>query len=250
LLQRDVRLWCNYAFSFEAIEQGQYAIESRDTSIAKVAVEGTTFTIRTVGPGTTGVVVTSRSGDTTLLTCGAYAFTGKWYGASTHPLPLFTGARDTVVVVAASLPVAREIREELEPRLEERDYFYLFSDETNELARVTRRYTATASYSLDEGTYSFDAGSQTLAFMHDDQTETHACKILPDIPYTPLVMALQEDLTGEYAARYPGAGITGVHVVRHVVSSESFWWTGRVDASTTITHAETTTTPTGTVTTL
>lgn len=220
--KEKIRLWCRSTFSFEAIGDGKYTAESKDISIAKVVVEGNRITVRTVNPGITDITIMSNSGDKSVLKCYSRTFAYTW--AETPELKLIY--QNSVTVAASDQSVAEKIRAELKPFSLNRGNQYTFTEGSDELSVLIP-----AQGDPVNGTYLWNVETQTLTLNYKGRTERFTCDIQPEYPnliYLPrFIMAVKQDLTEEYASKYPDAGIIDVYIIRHMMSQGDYWITDR-----------------------
>ena len=212
-----IRLWCRSIFSFEAKKNGQYIIESQDNSIAEVSVEGKKFTIRTRKPGTTEITIKSKSGEKSVLKCYSRTFANVWVETA-EVNRIYT---NSAIVAATDKSVAEQLRTALKPISLNRGYQYTFAEDTNELTVWTAEGPV-------QGTYLWEVETQTLTLNYNGRTERYFCDIQPAYPnffqYTPrFIVAIKQDLTEEYASKYPEAGITDVYIIRHIMALGDYW---------------------------
>lgn len=220
LINKDsINLWCKSTTSFEAIKDEQYTIESRNPSIVKVCAEGKKFTVRAINPGITDIIITSCSGNKSVLKCLSCTFANTW--SETPELAHIY--KNTAMVVANDKSIEEKIRSELAIFALNRDYKYVFSEGTNELSVLIPNQEDSV-----KGTYTWDAQTQTLTLTYENTAERYTCDIQPAYPnffqYAPrFIIAVKQDLTKEYASQYPNAGIRDVYIIRHIMALRDYW---------------------------
>lgn len=217
--KEKIRLWCNTVFSFEATEEGEYMIESEDTSVVKVRVDGQRFTVRTVAPGETDLILYGSTGQKSVIRCESRAFADLW----AESIDLGRIYQNTAMVAATDKTVAEAIRKEIEPLSRNRDHKYFFEG--------TDKLTVWRIGGAVQGTYLWELETGTLTLNYAGRTERYYCDLMPKYPnifMTPrpgFILAVQQDLTEEYASKYPEAGIKDVYIIRHIVSVGDWWIT-------------------------
>lgn len=220
--KEEIRMWCNTRFSFEAIEDGQYSIESQDPSIAEVRVDGKLFTVRTLNPGETNITIENKVGGKSVIKCSSRTFTKVW----SEMRDLNKYYKNTVMVAVTDKSVAEEIEKELMAVYLNRDYEYTFTENSDKLS-VFRP----AQGDPLKGTYSYDIETNTLTLNYGGMTERYFCDLKP--PYLhfytrlPFIMAIRQDLTHKYALKYPDAKVVEVYIIRHIMSLSDYWLTER-----------------------
>lgn len=227
LVRKDqIRLWCKATFSFEALEDGEYTIESQNPHIVKVCVNGKRFTIKTLIPGESDITIKNNTGGISVLKCYSRTFANVWSEA--HELETLLNYKNSIMAVAEDKSTENLIREELKPLLSNRGYEYRFTEETNALSVLLP-----AQGEPIKGTYEWDFQSQTLTLSYKGQRERYTCDIQPEFPnfwarQPRFIMAVKQDLTQKYASQYPKAGVKDVYIIRHIMALGDWWLTERV----------------------
>lgn len=223
--KEQVRLWCNATFSFEALEDGEYTIESQNPQVANVTVDGKRFTIKTLIPGESDITIKNNAGGLSVLKCYSRTFANVWSEA--RELETLLNYKNSIMVVAEDKSTQNLIKEELKSLLPNRGYEFRFDEGTNNLSVLLP-----AQGEPVEGTYEWDFHTQTLTLNYKGQSERYACDIQPEFPnfwvHQPrFIMAVKQDLTEKYASQYPKAGIKDVYIIRHIMALGDWWLTER-----------------------
>lgn len=223
--KEQVRLWCKATFSFEALEDGEYAIESKNPQVANVSVEGKKFTIKTLIPGESDIIIRNNTGGLSVLKCYSRTFANVWSEA--RELETLLNYKNSIMVVAEDKSTQNLIREELKPLLPNRGYEFRFVEGTNDLSVLLP-----AQGEPVEGTYDWDFQTQILTLNYKGQSERYECDIQPEFPnfwvHQPrFIMSVKQDLTEKYAAQYPKAEVQDVYIIRHIMALGDWWLTER-----------------------
>lgn len=221
--QDSINLWCRSVFSFDAITEGVYSIESQDTSVVKVSMQNKHFTIKSVNLGCTNIVISNRKGTKKVIKCNSLGFTDYWK-ETTELARIY---KNTMMVVANDRNVAELIRKELKPIYLNRGYEYQFIKGSDDMIVL-------ALGGPKKGTYDFDGESQILTLKYENKCEKYLCDVQPPypnlFPYHPhFIVALKQDLTKEYSSRYPQAGISDVYIIRYVIALGHYWLINKVN---------------------
>lgn len=217
--QDSIHLWCRSVISFEAISEGDYSIESQDTSIVKVSVQKNHFTLRSVNCGSTNIIISNSFGVKKMLKCRSFGFTDYW-GETPELARIY---KNTLMVVADDKNAVESIRKELEPIYLNRGYEYRFINGSDDMTVLIP-----TQGDPKKGTYSFDVKNQILTLKYNNICEKYFCDIQPPYPnlflYQPhFIVALKQDLTEEYSSKYPLAGISDVYIIRHIIALGNYW---------------------------
>lgn len=216
--KETIRLWCRTVYSFEATEKGKYMIESGDTSVARVRVDGQIFTVRTVGPGETNLILSSNAGQKSVIKCESRAFANLW----AETVDLNRIYKNTAMVAVTNKAFAEVIRKEIEPLSLNRDYKYFFEG--------TGKLTVWCMGDVVQGSYSWEIETGTLTLNYANQKERYYCDLMPESPNIlqprpGFIMAVKQDLSKKYASKYPKAGVKDVYIIRHIISVGDWWIT-------------------------
>jgi hypothetical protein len=229
LLKNSIKIWSGTSLSFSALSGGEFSIEASDTAIVDVKVDGHVFSVKAKAPGTTSITIKNEKGDEISLPFDSYAFSNNWVESQSIDL-LYS---NSINILAEDKTIAEIIREELAPLLASRERGYFFS-ENGELfvGKIGQKAT-------DNGTFSWDEQARLLTLNFNGQVETYQYELKPVYPNLPtllngaavgipndclsFIVSIAQDFTGEYALKYPDAGITGVSVTRHIFSTNDFW---------------------------
>ena len=219
----NIRLWCKSICSFEALEKGDYSVETENSSIAKVSVYGKTFTVRTFLPGKTNIIISNnRGGEKIYVKCISVSLIGYWR----EELELSRIYKNSVMVVANDKSISEKIRTELEAVRFNRGYEYRFVERTNEV------WITIPLQGEIKGAYYFDPEQQLLTITYNGQSETYLCDIQPPYPYIHnlyaphaprFILAIKQNLTEKYIEQYPNAGIIDVYIIRHIIALGTWW---------------------------
>lgn len=226
--QEKIRLWCSAAFSFNALENGEYTIEVQNPLIAKARVDGKTFTIKTLSPGETDITIRNNFDEKLVLKCYSRAFTNCW--AESYDLERLLHYKNTVMVAVGDKEIANKIREELIPLSSNRGYEYWFTENSDELSVLMPGQGDPV-----KGTYKWDFQTQTLTLNFKGQTERYTCDIQPEFPnfwvHQPrFIMAIKQDLTEKYASQYPESKVEDVYIIRHIMALGDWWLTEKINS--------------------
>ncbi len=208
-----IRVWCRSVCSFNAVHAGSYSVESQDTSIVKVSVQGNRFTVRSFNIGSTNIIIRNNLGAKKELTCKSCGFTKYWKEETNKVFAEFFP--NTLMVVAKDTSVAELIKKELNPTYLNRGIQYEFVGEST--------MHVTSPWGFLDGKYSFDVAHQILTLNYGNISETYFCDIQPPYPIGAFVIALKQDLTEKYANEYPQAGVSDVYIIRHIISLSEHW---------------------------
>lgn len=219
----SIRLWCKSICSFEALEKGDYSVETENSSIAKASVYGKTFTVRTFLPGKTNIVISNNeTGEKKYLKCISVSLTGYWREES----ELSRIYKNSLMVVANDKSISEKIKTELEAVHLNRGYEYRFVEGTNEV------WITIPLQEKIKGVYYFDPEQQLLTITYNGQRETYVCDIQPPYPYIHnlyapyaprFILAIKQNLTEKYVEQYPNADITDVYIIRHIIALGKWW---------------------------
>lgn len=224
--QDSIHLWCRSTVSFDAISEGDYSIESQDTSIIKVSAQKNHFTLKSVDLGSTNITISNSFGAQKVLLCRSLGFANYW--SETPELTRIY--KNTLMVVADDKNTAELIREELKPIYLNRGHEYKFINGSDKMTVLIP-----TQGDPKKGTYSFDVTSQILTLEYNNICEKYFCDIQPPYPNFFLqprfIVALKQDLTEKYLAKYPQAGISDVYIIRHVMALGDYWLIDNINKS-------------------
>lgn len=214
----SIRLWCRSVCSFDAVSEGNYSIESQDTSVMKASVQGNHFTVRSLRTGEANVIITNSLGNRKVLHCRSFDFAGRWSEAP----ELGSIYNNTWMVVVNDSHVSELIRDELTSCLN-RGYEYRFMSDSDEMTVWNPLQEA-----LQKGTYRFDVSTLMLTLEYGNVHERYFCGILPPYPNLSnnppsFIVELKQDLTEKYAAQYPHAGVSDVYIIRYMIALDIYW---------------------------
>jgi hypothetical protein len=225
-------LWCGGTpYTFEAILEGTYSIESFNESVASVAVNGKQFTVRAYSPGETKIRIADNYGRETIITCHSCDFDDSYWKESKNYEFL-----NSLNVVVQDWSVADAILAELTPMAYQREYQYYFDDHGHMRIIIPNEGQIEGSYNWHietrvltlnyrKNTYAYN--DDRTDFIYEDVSERFYCDIQPESPNSPFLLGLKQDLTAEYAARFPNAGVEDVYILRHIISLNRGWITGK-----------------------
>ena len=219
-IQNELRLWCRETpYSFDAISEGEFTIKSQDESIASVSVEGKRFTVKTHLPGETLITIADHNGNEANIVCHSCTFHANWLEDSDYDF------LNSYNVIGDDQSVVELIKKELAAASRQRNYYFYFSSMTNKM-KVTMAHIGEI-----DGEFEWDIKYKTLTLRYLQNTyqydidgkliykelakERYYCDILPECTGASFIIALTQDLTHDYVAKYPHAGIKDAYIIRH-----------------------------------
>lgn len=196
-----VELWYGRSVRVPLMVKGTvWSVKSSDETVATASVVGDSLEIRTLGAGYSLVSVVER-GTSVHSNIAVYSRDltyARWFELESDK------HRCRVVVEAADEEAAAALQQELLDKyrgyLSGKRVYRFGPDGTLAIAEPGPDFIG--------GRYLFDGS--LLAMIYDGQTESMEVNVL-----STHVLEMSQDLTGEYRARYPEAGIERVSVVRY-----------------------------------